>query len=208
MYEMFSDDALRHFRNFCDASNFTKPHRNPSGAFDAKPRWASDAAPEKDHLIFSLLKVVDDLRPKGGAADQEAHTDITKQLSDLDNHLEGFMQPEAYKEAHEMIVALIADCSDLIKDAHKGMNAAIAGGEDEDRQDQPPKLSGRPERGGAPAMDAAAIASFNARFPGASRIGTVPPYGEQPTQRSRAPDNAAVNSFARMFPMAAKIGNV
>jgi len=202
-YKMFNDTALQHFEKFCDAANFYKPRSNPAGAFDAKPRYARDAAPDKkDHLIFSLIKVVDDLRPKG-AEDEEPFTDITKNLGDLDSYLRDFMQPDAFKEAHETIIALIADCSDLIKAAHKGMNAQIAGGKDDDFPGKPIPGGGQvPVKG----MDAA-LDSFNERYPMAKRIGSDTNLGVQPVQRAAPPSSAAFDSFAKRFPDAMKIGN-
>ena len=206
-YAMFSDTALHKFREFCDASNFSRP-RNPAGAFDARPRYARDAAPEKDSLILSLLGVIDDMRPKGGANDQEPYVDVTEKLSALSELLKGTMQPDAFKEAEGMIIELIERCSELIKIAHEAENRSTAttGTDDED---QPPKCEGRPQRGGEPAMDSAAIDSFNALYPNAARIGHVAPYGEQPTRRHRPPSSAAIDSFDKMFPGVIKrIGNL
>ena len=64
----------------------------------------------------------------------------------------------------------------------------------------------------AQAADAAlrrSAASVNARFPNASRIGHVPPYGEPvPPKRQRTTTSAEANAFHARFPGAAKIRRV
>lgn len=167
---------------------------SPGMAFDARPRYARDQADKS--LIRALAGVINDLRPKGVAADAMAAPDhdLTDGLDKLRDFLHTQLPHDVFQEVDEMIKTMAESARKLIKAVNVSANKELVG-------DQPPAFSGRPERGGK-AMD-----GFNKRFPGAARIGTAPleSYGKQPAQRG---GSQSADGFNKRFPNAARIGGV
>lgn len=175
-YKMFSDEAVSKFREFCAVAGFNQP--NPEGAFDAKPRYARDAAPVDDmaRLIGNLLADNAKLR-RGMATDHlvEPFDDVTDDLAKLKSILAAHMPPNAYEDAKKTIEVVIQRVSELVKVAHSAMNKAGSA-------DQPPPFGGRPRREGGLGEDSKpawsrllpdADASWERMHKNMSRIGHV-----------------------------------